>query len=47
MMKDVIMGMFRVTPLKGPVGKKKTDIRKTSFLDWDIGDDFSIDYYVQ
>lgn len=47
MMKDVIMGMFRVTPLKVPVGKKKTDIRKTSFLDWDIGDDFSIDYYVQ
>lgn len=46
-MKDIILGQFRVTPLKIPMGKNKKNLNKTEFLDWDLGDDFSLEYIVQ
>ena len=47
MMKDIILWIFRVTPLKIPAGKNKKNFNKTEFIEWDIGEDFSIDYEVQ
>ena len=35
-MKDIILGQFRVTPLKIPMGKNKKNLNKTEFLDWDL-----------
>lgn len=45
-MKEILLGMFRVTPLKVPVGKDKKDLNKTIFEDWDLWDDFSIEYTI-
>lgn len=47
MMKDIILGIFRVTPLKIPMGKNKKNLNKTEYLEWDIWEDFSIEYEVQ
>lgn len=47
MMKDIILGIFRVTPLKIPAGKSKKNFGKTEFLEWDIWEDFWIEYEVQ
>lgn len=46
-MKDIILGMFRVTPLRIPMGKNKKNLNKTDYLEWDLWDDFSISYNVQ
>lgn len=46
-MKDIILGQFRITPLKIPMGKNKKNLNKTEYLDWDLWDDFSISYNVQ
>lgn len=47
MMKDIILWVFRVTPLKIPIWKDKKNLNKTNFVDWDLWDDFSIEYEVQ
>lgn len=47
MMKDIILWIFRVTPLKIPAGKNKKNLGKTEYIEWDIGEDFSIEYEVQ
>ena len=47
MMKDIILWIFRVTPLRIPAGKNKKNLGKTEYIEWDIGEDFSIDYEVQ
>ena len=47
MMKDIILWIFRVTPLKIPAGKNKKNFNKTEYIEWDIGEDFSIEYEVQ
>lgn len=47
MMKDIILWIFRVTPLRIPIWKNKKDLWKTEYLDWDIWEDFSIEYDVQ
>lgn len=47
MMKDIILGIFRVSPLKIPAGKNKKNLQKMDYIDWDIGEDFSIEYEVQ
>ncbi|MBO7716576.1 MAG: hypothetical protein J6S85_23625 [Methanobrevibacter sp.] len=47
MMKDIILGIFRVTPLKIPAGKNKKNLGKTEYVEWDIGEDFAIEYDVQ
>lgn len=47
MMKDIIQGIFRVTPLKIPAGKNKKNLGKTEYIEWDIGEDFGIEYEVQ
>lgn len=36
MMKDIILGMFRITPLKIPAGKNKKNLQKMEYIDWDI-----------
>ena len=46
-MKDIILGQFRVTPLKIPMGKNKKNLNKTEFLEWDLWDDFSLEYSIQ
>lgn len=46
-MKDIILGIFRVTPLKIPAGRNKKNLQKMDYIDWDLWDDFSIDYEVQ
>lgn len=47
MMKDIILWIFRVTPIKIPAGKNKKNFGKTEFVEWDIWEDFSIEYEVQ
>ena len=47
MMKDIILGIFRVTPLKIPAWKNKKNFNKTEYIEWDIWEDFSIEYEVQ
>lgn len=47
MMKDIILGIFRVTPIRIPAGKNKKNLGKTEYIDWDIGEDFAIEYEVQ
>lgn len=47
MMKDIILGIFRVTPIKIPAGKDKKNLGKTEYIEWDIWEDFSIEYEVQ
>lgn len=47
MMKDIILGTFRVTPLRIPAWKNKKNLWKTEYIEWDIGEDFSIEYEVQ
>ena len=47
MMKDIILWIFRVTPLKIPAWKNKKNLWKMEYIEWDIGEDFSIDYEVQ
>ena len=47
MMKDIILGIFRVTPLRIPAWKNKKDFGKTEYIEWDIGEDFGIEYEVQ
>ena len=47
MMKDIILWQFRVTPIKIPKWRNKKDLQRMEYIDWDIGEDFSIDYEVQ
>lgn len=47
MMKDIILWVFRVTPLKIPAWKNKKNLQKMDYIDWDIWEDFSIEYEVQ
>ena len=47
MMKDIILGIFRIHPLKIPAGKNKKNLNKTEYIEWDIWEDFSIEYEVQ
>ena len=50
MMKDIILGCFRITPLKVPMGPsrgKKKWLNSQEFLEWDIWEDFPIEYEVQ
>ena len=47
MMKDIILWIFRVTPLRIPAWKNKKDFGKTEYVEWDIWEDFSIEYEVQ
>ena len=47
MMKDIILWVFRVTPIKIPAWKDKKNLGKTEYINWDIGEDFSIEYEVQ
>lgn len=47
MMKDIILGIFRVTPIRIPAGKNKKNLGKTEYIDWDIWEDFAIEYEVQ
>ena len=47
MMKDIILGIFRVTPIRIPAGKDKKNLGKTEYIEWDIWEDFSIEYEVQ
>ena len=47
MMKDIILWIFRVTPLRIPAWKNKKDFGKTEYIEWDIGEDFGIEYEVQ
>lgn len=47
MMKDIILWIFRITPLKIPSWKNKKNLSKTEYIEWDIWEDFSIDYEVQ
>ena len=49
MMKDVILWNFRITPFMLPENKaptKKNTI-KTTYIPWDYGSDFNMEYYVQ
>jgi hypothetical protein len=36
MMKDIILGIFRIHPLKIPAGKNKKNLNKTEYIEWDI-----------
>lgn len=45
-MKDIILGIFRITPLKIPSGKNKSNLNKQQYIDWDIWEDFSLQYTV-
>lgn len=47
MMKDIILWQFRVTPIKIPKWRNKKDLQRMEYIDWDIWEDFSIDYEVQ
>lgn len=50
MMKDIILGCFRITPLKVPMGPsrgKKKWLAQQEFLEWDIGEDFPIEVDIQ
>ena len=47
MMKDIIQWIFRVTPLRIPMWKNKKNLNKTEYIEWDIWEDFSIEYEVQ
>ena len=47
MMKDIILWIFRVTPLRIPAWKNKKDLGRTEYIEWDIGEDFGIEYEVQ
>ena len=51
MMKDIILGCFRITPLRVPtwpkLWRKKKDLSRQEYLEWDIWDDFPIEYEVQ
>ena len=47
MMKDIILWIFRVTPLRIASGKNKKNLQKMEYIDWDIWEDFSIEYEVQ
>ena len=47
MMKDIILWIFRVTPLRIPSWKNKKNLSKTEYIEWDIWEDFSIEYEVQ
>lgn len=46
-MKDIILWVFRVTPLKIPAWRNKKNLQKMDYIEWDLGDDFSIEYEVQ
>lgn len=47
MMKDIILWQFRVTPIKIPKWRNKKDLQRMEYIDWDIWEDFSIEYEVQ
>lgn len=47
MMKDIILWQFRVTPIQIPKWRNKKDLQRMEYIDWDIWEDFSIDYEVQ
>lgn len=47
MMKDIILGTFRISPIRIPKGKNKKDLQRMEYIDWDIWEDFSISYEVQ
>jgi len=47
MMKDIIQWIFRVTPIRIPKWKNKKDLQRMEYIDWDIWEDFSIEYEVQ
>ena len=47
MMKDIILWIFRVTPIRIPAGKNKKNLGKTEYIEWDIWEDFGIEYEVQ
>lgn len=47
MMKDIILWIFRVNPLRISKGKNKRDLQRNEYIEWDIWEDFSIDYEVQ
>ena len=36
MMKDIILGIFRIHPLKIPAGKNKKNLNRTEYINWDI-----------
>lgn len=46
-MKDIILWIFRATPLRIPAGKNKKNLQKMEYIDWDIWEDFSLPYIVQ
>ena len=47
MMKDIILGIFRISPIKIPKGRNKKDLQRMEYIEWDIWEDFSIEYEVQ
>ena len=47
MMKDIILWIFRINPLKIPAWKNKKNLQKMEYIDWDIWEDFWIEYEVQ
>ena len=46
MMKDIILWIFRITPLRIPNWRNKKDLNKAQYIDWDIWEDFAIEYEV-
>ena len=46
MMKDIIMGVFRVNPFLIPTWKDKKNLNKTEFTPYEIGQNWSITYHV-
>lgn len=46
-MKDIIMGIFRVNPFMIPIGKDKNNLNKTEYKEFHIGQSWSISYHVQ
>lgn len=46
-MKDVILWIIRLSPLKIPVGKDEDNKLATKYMDWDLGEDVELEYEVQ
>lgn len=45
-MKDVILWIIRLSPLKIPVGKDEENKMNTKFMEWDLWEDIDIEYEV-
>ena len=46
MMKETILGNFRITPLKIPTWKKRSNLAENEYAEWDLWDDLYAEYIV-